>query len=73
MTAKTLSTDDRTVLMTTIQARTPEIVQDRTAHALLLLAEGLSVGDKAGPVYLEEAVVAGWQTTFAVRPGQRMG
>lgn len=37
------------------------------ANALLLLAEGLSVEDVAGLLYLDEASVAGWKAMFSKR------
>ncbi|MBI1171474.1 hypothetical protein GC209_08745 [bacterium] len=66
-----LTSEDQTTLMKALQAKSPEVVQARMAHAILLLAEGLSVEDVAGLLYLQEEVVAGWQKIFANRPGQR--
>jgi hypothetical protein len=37
------------------------------ANALLSLADGLSVEDVAGLLYLDEASVAGWQAMFSKR------
>jgi hypothetical protein len=37
------------------------------ANALLSLADGLSVEDVAGLLYLDEASVAGWKTMFSKR------
>jgi hypothetical protein len=62
-----LSDTDREALLQTLNAKKPEIVQARMANALLLLAEGLSVEDAAGLLYLDEASVAGWQAMFSKR------
>lgn len=37
------------------------------ANALLSLADGLSVEDVAGLLYLDEASVAGWREMFSKR------
>ena len=37
------------------------------ANALLSLADGLSVEDVAGLLYLDEASVAGWKAMFSKR------
>lgn len=63
----TLTDTDRTTLLDTLNSKKPEVVQVRMANALLLLAEGLSVEDVAGLLYLDEATVAGWQKIFAKR------
>lgn len=62
-----LSDVDRETLLQTLNAKTPEILQARMANALLLLADGLSVEDVAGLLYVEETSVAGWQTMFSKR------
>lgn len=62
-----LSDVDRETLLQTLNAKKPEILQARMANALLLLADGLSVEDVAGLLYLEEASVAGWQAMFSKR------
>ena len=63
----TLSDADRETLLQTLNAKKPEIVQARMANALLLLADGLSVEDVAGLLYLDEASVAGWKAMFSKR------
>ena len=63
----TLSDADRETLLQTLNAKTPEILQARMANALLLLADGLSVEDVAGLLYLDEASVAGWKAMFSKR------
>ena len=70
MTEMFLSDDDRDKLRKALDARTPEVVQARMANALLLLAEGLSVEDVAGLLYLPEETVAGWRKLFARRGRQ---
>jgi len=62
-----LSDADRETLLQTLNAKTPDILQARMANALLLLAEGLSVEDVAGLLYLDETSVAGWKTMFSRR------
>jgi hypothetical protein len=62
-----LSDADRETLLQTLNAKQPEILQARMANALLLLADGLSVEDVAGLLYLDEASVAGWQAMFSKR------
>lgn len=62
-----LSDTDRDTLLATLNGKKPEIVQARMANALLLLAEGLTVEDVAGLLYLDEAVLAGWQKMFIAR------
>lgn len=62
-----LSDADRETLLQTLKAKSPEILQARMANALLLLADGLSVEDVAGLLYLDEASVAGWQVMFSKR------
>ncbi len=62
-----LSDADRETLLHTSNAKKPEILQARMANALLLLADGLSVEDVAGLLYLDEASVAGWQAIFSKR------
>ena len=62
-----LSDADRETLLQTLNAKKPEILQARMANALLLLADGLSVEDVAGLLYLDEASVAGWKTMFSKR------
>lgn len=63
-----LSDQDRETLMKTLQGKSPDVLQARMANALLLLADGLSVEDVAGLLFLDEATVAGWQRMFARRP-----
>ena len=58
---------DRETLLQTLNAKNPEILQARMANALLLLADGLSVEDVAGLLYLDEASVAGWKEMFSKR------
>ena len=67
MTQILLSTEDNAMLMKALQTRSPEVVQARMANAILLLAEGLSVEDVAGLLYVNEEVVAGWHKIFANR------
>lgn len=62
-----LSDGDRETLLQTLNAKNPEILQARMANALLLLADGLSVEDVAGLLYLDEASVAGWKAMFSKR------
>lgn len=62
-----LSEKDRQLLMTTLQNKSPEAQQMRMANALLLLADGLSVEDVAGLLFLDETVIAGWKKMFARR------
>ena len=62
-----LSDPDRETLLQTLNAKKPEILQARMANALLLLADGLSVEDVAGLLYLDEVSVAGWQAMFSKR------
>lgn len=62
-----LSDKDQRILMTTLQTKSPEVLQVRMANALLLLADGLPVEDVAGLLFLDEATVAGWQRMFARR------
>jgi transposase len=62
-----LSESDRDTLLTTLNAKSPELIQARMANALLLLAEGLSTEDVAGLLYLDEASVIGWKTMFSKR------
>jgi len=62
-----LSDADRETLLQTLNAKNPEILQARMANALLLLADGLSVEDVAGLLYLDEASVAGWKAMFSKR------
>ena len=62
-----LSDADRETLLQTLNAKNPEILQARMANALLLLADGLSVEDVAGLLFLDEASVAGWQALFSKR------
>ncbi|MGV8987740.1 MAG: hypothetical protein ACOH2H_15820 [Cypionkella sp.] len=66
-----LSTEDQDMLMKALQTKAPEVVQARMANAILLLAEGLSVEDVAGLLYLTEEVVAGWQAMFAKRSARK--
>ena len=63
----TLSDADRETLLQTLNAKKPELVQARMANALLLLADGLSVEDVAGLLYLDEASVSGWKAMFSKR------
>ena len=65
-----LSDEDRDSLRKALDATSPEVVQARMANALLLLAEGLSIEDVAGLLYLPEETVAGWRKLFA-RRGRR--
>lgn len=62
-----LSEKDHQTLMTTLQTKSPEVLQVRMANALLLLADGLSVEDVAGLLFLDEETVAGWQKMFSRR------
>lgn len=62
-----LSDSDRETLLATLNSKKPDIVQARMANALLLLAEGLTVEDVAGLLYLDEATLAGWQKLFLAR------
>ena len=62
-----LSDSDRETLLATLNSKKPDIVQARMANALLLLAEGLTVDDVAGLLYLDEATLAGWQKLFLAR------
>lgn len=62
-----LSEKDHQTLMTTLQSKSPEVLQVRMANALLLLADGLSVEDVAGLMFLDESTIAGWQRMFARR------
>lgn len=62
-----LSDSDRETLLQTLNAKKPEIVQARMANALLLLADGLSVEDVAGLLFLDEASVSGWKAMFSKR------
>lgn len=62
-----LSDTDRETLLATLNSKRPDIVQARMANALLLLAEGLTVEDVAGLLYLDEATLAGWQKLFLAR------
>ncbi|WP_246098745.1 helix-turn-helix domain-containing protein [Paracoccus laeviglucosivorans] len=55
------------MLMTTLQSKSPEVLQVRMANALLLLADGLSVEDVAGLLFLDEETVSGWKRMFARR------
>jgi DNA-binding NarL/FixJ family response regulator len=63
----TLSDADRAAVLQTLTAKRPEIIQARMANALLLLADGLSVEDVAGQLYLEESSVAGWKAMYSKR------
>jgi hypothetical protein len=71
MTQILLSTEDHAMLMKALQTRSPEVVQARMANAILLLAEGLSIEDVAGLLYVSEEVVAGWHKIFANRLGRK--
>ena len=62
-----LSDTDRGTLLATLNGKKAEIIQARMANALLLVAEGLTVEDAAGLLYLDEAVLAGWQKMFLGR------
>ena len=62
-----LSDADRATLLQTLNAKNTEILQARMANALLLLADGLSLEDVAGLLYLDEASVAGWREMFSKR------
>jgi hypothetical protein len=62
-----LSDSDRETLLATLNSKKPDIVQTRMANALLLLAEGLTVEDVAGLLYLDEATLAGWQKLLLSR------
>ncbi len=61
----TLSDADRAALLQTLTTKKPEITQARMANALLLLADGLSVEDVAGLLYLDEASIAGWKAMYS--------
>lgn len=65
-----LSTDDHAMLMKALQSKSPDVVQARMANALLLMADGLSVEDVAGLLFLSEEVVAGWHKMFSKRSGK---
>lgn len=71
MTQTILSTEDHAMLMQALQAKSPEVVQARMAHALLLMSEGLSPEDVAGLMYVSAEVVEGWQLAFASRSGRK--
>ncbi len=62
-----LSDTDRETLLATLNSKKPDIVQARMANAFLLLAEGLTVAEVAGLLYLDEATLAGWQKLFLAR------
>lgn len=66
-TSMTLSDADRDALLTTLKCKRPDVVQARMANALLLLADGLSIEDVAGLLYIDETVLASWQKMFAAR------
>lgn len=70
MTEMILSPDDHAMLMKALQSKSPDVVQARMANALLLLADGLSVEDVAGLLFIQEEVVAGWQKIFSKRSGK---
>ncbi|GGC23641.1 hypothetical protein GCM10011363_45180 [Marivita lacus] len=65
-----LTENDRETLLTALNAKNSEVVQARMANALLLLADGLSVEDVAGLMYLDEASVTGWVSVFSKRNPQ---
>lgn len=67
-----LSDEDRASLRNALDARSPEVVQARMANALLLLAEGLSIEDVAGLLYLPEETVADWSKLFARRSQRKV-
>lgn len=71
MTQILLSSDDHAMLIKALQAKSPEVVQARMAHALLLMSEGLSVEDVAGVMYVSAEVVEGWKTAFSSRSGRK--
>ncbi|MEH6831910.1 MAG: hypothetical protein V7661_13835 [Sulfitobacter sp.] len=60
-----ISTNDRDILLATLNNKSSEIVQARMANALLLLAEGLQVEEVAGLLYLDEETLFGWQKMFS--------
>jgi hypothetical protein len=62
-----LTENDRETLLTALNAKNSEVVQARMANALLLLADGLSIEDVAGLMYLDETSVAGWVSVFSKR------
>lgn len=62
-----LSEKDHEMLTNALQSKSPEVLQVRMANALLLMADGLSVEDVAGLLFLDEQTVAGWQKMFARR------
>lgn len=66
-----LTDSEREMLLNTLNDRKPTIVQARMAHALLLLAEGLSAEDVAGLLYVTEPTVLGWQNLFMRHRPQR--
>ncbi|MEA5163351.1 hypothetical protein U5903_21425 [Cereibacter johrii] len=66
-----LTDSEREMLLKTLNDRKPEIVQARMAHALLLLADGLSAEDVAGLLYVTEPTVTSWQTFFSRHRPQR--
>jgi hypothetical protein len=67
MTDTSLSPQDHDMLIKALNSKSPDVLQARMANALLLLADGLSVEDVAGLLYLNEDVVTGWQKLFAKR------
>ena len=58
-----LSTD-QDILLATLNSKKSEVVQARMANAFLLLADGLQVEDVAELLYLDEAILSGWQEMF---------
>ena len=67
MTDTSLSPQDHDMLIKALHSKSPDVLQARMANALLLLADGLSVEDVAGLLFLNEDVVTGWQKLFAKR------
>ena len=65
-----LTENDRETLLTALNAKNSEVVQARMANALLLLADGLSIEDVAGLMYLDETSVSGWVSVFSKRNAQ---
>ena len=59
-----ISSTDQDILLATLNSKKSEVVQARMANAILLLADGLQVEDVAELLYLDEAILSGWQEMF---------
>jgi hypothetical protein len=59
-----ISPTDQDILLATLNSKKSEVVQARMANAFLLLADGLEVEDVAELLYLDEAILSGWQEMF---------